>query len=100
MADSENQYRSDLELAHTIKGAGQKLKCGRTTVYGLLGSGALEAKKIGRRTIITDASLRRCVASLPSWSAKSAALSDRCPELIAAKRADVAAQNTSNNPQN
>ncbi len=37
---------------------------------------------------------RRCVASLPTWSAKSA-LSDRCPELIAAKRADVAAKNTS-----
>jgi excisionase family DNA binding protein len=39
--------------------------CGRTKIYGLIASGALDARKLGRRTLITDESLRRFLASLP-----------------------------------
>ena len=42
--------------------------CGRTKLYGLIANGQLDARKLGRRTLITDESLRRFLASLPRVS--------------------------------
>lgn len=39
--------------------------CGRTKLYQLIAQGLLDARKLGRRTLITDESLRRFLASLP-----------------------------------
>jgi hypothetical protein len=39
--------------------------CGRTKLYSLIADGLLDARKLGRRTLITDESLRRFLADLP-----------------------------------
>lgn len=49
----------------TIRGACERLSLGRTTVYGLLRSGDLEARKIGRRTMISVESIEALVKRVP-----------------------------------
>ncbi|MBD0275812.1 MAG: DNA-binding protein [Acetobacteraceae bacterium] len=39
--------------------------CGRTKIYHLIALGLLDARKLGRRTLVTDESLRRFLAGLP-----------------------------------
>jgi excisionase family DNA binding protein len=57
--------------AYTVEGAGRRLgNIGRTTIYGLIGSGRLEAVKLGSRTLITAASIDALLASLPRVVAK------------------------------
>ena len=52
--------------AYTVEGAGRRLGgIGRTTVYGLIAAGKLEAVKLGSRTLITAASIEALAASLP-----------------------------------
>lgn len=51
---------------------------GRTKVYELLGSGTLEAVRIGSRTLITGDSIEQWAASLPRF--KSAAALARTTE--------------------
>jgi excisionase family DNA binding protein len=72
------------EVSHTLHavypeqcvGAGRPMCCsvyeaarvlgiGRTSLYGLLRDGRLDARKIGRRTVVLTVSLDRLVASLP-----------------------------------
>jgi excisionase family DNA binding protein len=51
---------------YTIEDAGQRLGgVGRTTIYGLIASGQLEARKLGSRTLITAASIEALLARLP-----------------------------------
>ena len=52
-------------LAHSVEEAATRANCGRTTVYAAIKSGALKARKIGRRTIILEEDLRRWLVSLP-----------------------------------
>jgi excisionase family DNA binding protein len=52
-------------LAHTIADASKVTGIGRTTIYGLIGAGKLDARKAGGRTLITGESLRAFIASLP-----------------------------------
>ena len=40
--------------------------CGRTKIYQLIALKVLDARKLGRRTLLTDESLRRFLAGLPS----------------------------------
>jgi excisionase family DNA binding protein len=42
------------------------LGLGRDTVYGLIRSGRLTARKVGRRTIITAADLQKFLDELPA----------------------------------
>ena len=56
-------------ITHTIESAIEQLGCGRTTIYALIAEKKLEALKLGRRTLITDASIRALVASLPRLAA-------------------------------
>jgi excisionase family DNA binding protein len=52
-------------LAHSVEEAATRANCGRTTIYAAIKSGALKARKIGRRTIILNEDLRAWLASLP-----------------------------------
>jgi hypothetical protein len=55
----------DRPFAHTIEDTALHAKCGRTTIYAAIKSGALKARKIGRRTIVLDEDLRGWLGSLP-----------------------------------
>jgi excisionase family DNA binding protein len=48
-------------IATTIKGAAQALGVGRTTIYDLIRQDRLEKVKLGRRTLITTASIRKLI---------------------------------------
>ena len=52
-------------LAHTIKAACRVSGLGRTTIYSALKSGALSARKYGRRTLILAADLEEFLQKLP-----------------------------------
>ncbi|WP_346031603.1 helix-turn-helix domain-containing protein [Erythrobacter westpacificensis] len=49
-------------LAYSIKEACRVSSLGRTRIYQLIGEGRLEARRIGKRTLIPAASLRALVA--------------------------------------
>jgi excisionase family DNA binding protein len=63
---AERQTGREGPLAHSIEEARAQLGICRDGIYGLIRAGKLRAKKLGRRTIITDDDLRDCVARLPS----------------------------------
>lgn len=66
-----NPAASDTSSAYTVEGAGQRLGgIGRTTIYGLIGSGKLVAVKLGSRTLITGASIQALLDSLPRVASK------------------------------
>ena len=44
---------------------------GRDTIYGAIRAGRLIARKLGRRTIITDSDLRRFLEDLPKAGDKA-----------------------------
>lgn len=52
-------------LAHTIADATKISGLGRTTIYEAIGTGKLEARKAGNRTLIVAASLRSFLDTLP-----------------------------------
>jgi hypothetical protein len=62
------QTKSDIltPIAHSVEGVLKIVPCGRTTVFAAISSGALKARKIGRRTIILDEDLRSWLMALPS----------------------------------
>lgn len=49
-------------LAISIKDAATALGLGRTSIYAMIADGRLEAFKVGRRTLVTMASIRRLVS--------------------------------------
>ncbi|MGG5886116.1 excisionase family DNA-binding protein [Falsiroseomonas sp. HC035] len=60
------------KLAFTIQEASDSTGIGRTRIFALIKDGRLDARKFGRRTLITATSLRSLVAALPR-SSKNAA---------------------------
>jgi excisionase family DNA binding protein len=48
-------------LAYSVSEACRVSSLGRTLLYRLIGEGRLEVRKIGRRTLITSASLRALI---------------------------------------
>lgn len=54
----------DTELLLDYAETGRRLSVGRTTIYGLVDRGELATVKIGRRSLITAASLRAYVERL------------------------------------
>lgn len=52
-------------LAVSINSAAQALGVGRSSVYSLIKAGKLEAIKIGRRTLLTIASIKRLAQANP-----------------------------------
>jgi excisionase family DNA binding protein len=55
-------------LAYTIREACEVSGIGRTSLYELLKTGTLRARKHGKRTLILDSELRNWLASLPDLS--------------------------------
>jgi excisionase family DNA binding protein len=60
----------DNPLAHTITEACARSGIGRTSMYELINTGQLPARKRGRRTLILADDLRRCLEALPSINVK------------------------------
>ena len=58
--------RAHSVLAYTIDGASKASGLGRTTIYGLIGSGQLGAVKAGNRTLIPADSLHAYIDGLPA----------------------------------
>lgn len=52
-------------LLHSVAAVQARLGLGRSKVYELLASGVLDAVKVGRRTLVTEASIARLVSGLP-----------------------------------
>ena len=50
---------------HTIKTATFEYNCCRTTIYKLLGQGKIRAKKLGKKLLLEDDSMREYFTSLP-----------------------------------
>ena len=48
-------------IATSINGAAKMLNLGRTSIYFLLKNQKLEARKVGRRTLVTTASIRALI---------------------------------------
>lgn len=65
------------QLAHTIAEASARSGIGRTVLYHLINSGQLPARKLGRKTLIMDDDLRRCLQSLPKVKLKQKEGSER-----------------------
>lgn len=67
-ASTSDEARTDTEvtimeaLSVSINDAAKALGLGRTSIYALIGDGRLEAFKLGRRTLVKTASIRRLVA--------------------------------------
>ncbi|MGO9682298.1 MAG: helix-turn-helix domain-containing protein [Beijerinckiaceae bacterium] len=57
--------------SHSIAEAGARSGLGRTSIYELINTGQLAARKCGRRTLILDVDLQRCLQSLPTIKVKS-----------------------------
>jgi excisionase family DNA binding protein len=53
-------------LAYTISEAAKTTGLGRTTIYELIGTGEIEARKAGGRTLVMAGSLHSYIASLPA----------------------------------
>jgi excisionase family DNA binding protein len=48
-------------IATSINGAAKMLDLGRTSIYALIKQNKLEARKVGRRTLVTTASIRALI---------------------------------------
>jgi excisionase family DNA binding protein len=59
-------------LVYSIPEACSLAHTGRTALYQAINSGALPARKRGKRTLILDEDLRRWLQSLPSFAVKAA----------------------------
>ena len=56
----------DEVLALTVRDACTALSVGKTTLYGLIAAGLIDARRLGGRTIIPATSLRDFLAGLPA----------------------------------
>ncbi len=74
-------------LAHSIDEACARSGIGRTALYELINTGQLPARKRGRRTLILDEDLVRCVQSLPPLIVKQSGTTP--PEGSTTDRKDV-----------
>ena len=59
------QHQSPQAAMHPIDRACTISGCGRTKIYELIALKFLDARKLGRRTLVADESLRRFLAGLP-----------------------------------
>jgi excisionase family DNA binding protein len=68
MRPTQSSISPHERLALSVVEACQALGIGRTSLYALISAGQLEARKVGRRTIISAESLRSLLTRLPSSS--------------------------------
>lgn len=55
----------------TINEACETLKIGRTKLYALIACGQIQARKIGRKTLVERSEIERWISTLPSYSSKN-----------------------------
>jgi excisionase family DNA binding protein len=53
------------KMAFSVDEAAMRAGLGRDAIYSAIREGKLEAKKMGRRTLVTDGALRRFLDALP-----------------------------------
>lgn len=63
---TEQILARDARLAHSIAEAVRLTGLSRTYLYAALRTGALKARKVGRRTLILDDDLRVWITSFPA----------------------------------
>jgi excisionase family DNA binding protein len=61
------------KMAFSVDEAAMRAGLGRDAIYSAVREGKLEAKKMGRRTLVTADALRRYLDSLPSLQLPPAA---------------------------
>jgi excisionase family DNA binding protein len=61
------------KMAFSVSEAAMRTGLGRDAIYSAVREGKLEAKKMGRRTLVTADALRRYLDSLPSLQLPPAA---------------------------
>ena len=57
------------KLAYSIPEAATAISIGRSKLYELIAEGRVETRKIGKRTLVSVASLDEYLASLPAYQA-------------------------------
>ncbi len=62
-----DQTNGVVKAAYSPRSAAKAYNIGVNKIYDWLNSGALEAKKDGPRTIITDEAMKKRVAALPNY---------------------------------
>jgi excisionase family DNA binding protein len=63
--------QNDTPLGRSINSAAVKAGVGRSTIYFAVNSGALRARKLGRRTLILDSDLQAWLGTLPTYGVRS-----------------------------
>lgn len=56
---------NSVPVLNTLEATRARLGCGRTKLRELVNAGDLEAVKLGRRTLVVEASIERLVGRLP-----------------------------------
>ena len=59
------QHVESTSLAYDINGAARMMSVGRNKVYDEIAAGRLDARKVGRRTVITRDAIKAWLHSLP-----------------------------------
>lgn len=59
-------------LAYDVDGAARVTGVGRNKIYDEIQAGRLEARKLGRRTVITRAAIERWFGTLPRFTNSAA----------------------------
>jgi excisionase family DNA binding protein len=60
----------DQKLFYTISETCRLLSVGRTKLYELIGSGEIPVRKLGKKTLVAAADLKRWAERLPTIAAK------------------------------
>ena len=74
-------------LAYPIPDACAVIGCGRTKLYDLIGTGKLDARSLGARTVILAPSLEKFVADLPPAPIRGVQQNSEQPKAAPQKRA-------------
>ena len=61
-----------MPYAHSVKDLAKGGPHGRQAIYDAINSGALKAKKLGKRTLILDEDYQTWLRSLPAYEATNA----------------------------
>ena len=69
---SSIQHVENTSLAYDINGAARAMSVGRNKVYDEIAAGRLDARKVGRRTVITRAAIQAWFDTLPRISTSAA----------------------------
>lgn len=67
MQNSKPKLNPSLARLHDVKQAAQMLSMSTTRLYELINEGVLKAKKLGRRTYVTDEAISDFIGALEDY---------------------------------